>query len=85
MNRQFAESLRETEGPLLAKILTESIANLGYPVGCGIPPNEPAVRQAAEKLFARFVAIAAAIDSVSTESRSTLTYPCGSLGEEVHP
>ena len=52
------EMLREVEIPWLMEWLGRSIANLGYPVGCGVAPAEGQLRLAATKLFDRFVQLA---------------------------
>ena len=49
------EALREVETEWLARELGESIANLGYPVGCGIAPHPETLKKAANKLFDRYV------------------------------
>jgi hypothetical protein len=55
------QALREIEVPYLMEVLGKSIANVGYPIGCGLAPSEDALRKAADKLFDRFSGIAAAI------------------------
>ena len=56
-----AEQLREIETAWIAKCLGDSIANLGYPVGMGIPPSDEALSRAANMLFDRFEKLTAAI------------------------
>jgi hypothetical protein len=46
--------LREIETELLIENLSESIANLGYPVGCGISPTYDHLKRAADTLFERY-------------------------------
>lgn len=46
--------LREVEIEWLSIELSRSIANLGYPVGCGVPPHPDQVKKAAETLFDRY-------------------------------
>lgn len=48
------EALREVETEWLATELGNAIANLGYPVGCGIAPHPETLRKAATKLFDRY-------------------------------
>jgi cytochrome P450 len=48
------DALREVEIEWLAGELGRSIANLGYPVGCGVPPSPEHLQKAAETLFARY-------------------------------
>ena len=48
------EALREIEVAWLSEQLSTSIANLGYPVGCGIAPHPEAIKKAAETLFGRY-------------------------------
>lgn len=48
------EALREIETAWLAEELSHAIANLGYPVGCGIPPYIGHMQLAASKLFDRY-------------------------------
>ena len=49
------EVLREVETAWLADELSRSIANLGYPVGCGIAPNREHMTRAASSLFDRYL------------------------------
>ena len=46
--------LREAEVKWLADTLGESIANLGYPVGCGMAPHRESLEKAAGILFDRY-------------------------------
>jgi hypothetical protein len=46
--------LREIETEWLIENLSESIANLGYPVGCGISPTYDHLKRAADTLFERY-------------------------------
>lgn len=46
--------LREVEVEWLAGELSRSIAGLGYPVGCGVPPHPDQIKKAAETLFERY-------------------------------
>ncbi len=48
------EVLREVEVAWLSDQLSQSIANLPYPVGCGQPPDAERVKKAAETLFGRY-------------------------------
>ena len=48
------EALREIEVAWLSDRLSTSIANLGYPVGCGVPPHPEQIKRAAELLFERY-------------------------------
>jgi hypothetical protein len=52
-----AELLRDIEIDWLVKSLGNNIANLGYPVGCGVPPTEKHLQHAAKFLFERFVGL----------------------------
>jgi hypothetical protein len=47
-------ALREVEVAWLSEQLSNSISNLGYPVGMGIAPHPETVRKAAETLFDRY-------------------------------
>lgn len=49
------EALREMEVKWLSETLAASIANIGYPVGCGMAPNEKHLENAAGKLFDRYL------------------------------
>lgn len=66
-----AEMLRDLEIPFLADLLSVSIANLGYPVGCGIPLSQEHAKKAATALFDRFVSLANAMQkgAVSTDTK----------------
>ncbi len=57
------ETLREVETEWLADQLTESIANLSYPVGMGEGPTPDHARKAAETLFDRYSQMIAAINA----------------------
>lgn len=48
------EVLKSMEIAWLADLLGSSIANLGYPVGCGIAPNPETMQRAATKVFERY-------------------------------
>lgn len=48
------EVLREVEVAWLSDQLSNSIANLGYPVGCGVAPHPEQIKKAAETLFGRY-------------------------------
>lgn len=48
------EALREIEIAWLSDKLSASIANLGYPVGCGVPPHPEHIKSAATTLFERY-------------------------------
>ncbi len=48
------EALREVEVAWLSDQLASSIANLGYPVGMGIPPHPDQIKKAATTLFDRY-------------------------------
>jgi hypothetical protein len=48
------EVLREAEVVWLSEQLSNSIANLGYPVGCGVAPHPEQIKKAAETLFGRY-------------------------------
>lgn len=47
-------ALREFEIAWLSNRLSESIANLGYPVGMGIAPHPESIKKAATILFERY-------------------------------
>jgi hypothetical protein len=47
--------LREVETEWLANELGQAIANLGYPVGCGVAPHREQLMKAANTLFDRYV------------------------------
>lgn len=47
-------ALREVEVAWLMDNLSGAIANLGYPVGCGVPPSPGHLKRAAETLFERY-------------------------------
>ena len=49
------EVLREVETTWLADEWARAIANLGYPVGCGIAPNPEQMKHAADRLFERYL------------------------------
>lgn len=83
LKQSSVEELRSIEVPYLDNLLAESIAKLGYPVGCGVPPNPEATRRAAEALFDRFVQLAALFWNSKTTVQATASYPYGSLGEQV--
>lgn len=63
LREEKVKELREIEVQYLSTMLAESIARLGYPVGCGVAPHEDATRRAAEALFDRFAAISTAIEA----------------------
>lgn len=46
--------LRDVEVEWLSKALGDAIANLGYPVGCGLAPHPEQLKHAAETLFERY-------------------------------
>jgi hypothetical protein len=46
--------LREVEVAWLSQQLSDSIANLGYPVGMGMAPHPDQIKKAAETLFERY-------------------------------
>ncbi len=46
--------LRKVETNWLANELGNAIANLGYPVGCGVAPKPQALKTAANMLFDRY-------------------------------
>jgi hypothetical protein len=46
--------LRDVEVEWLVNTLGDSIANLGYPVGCGLSPSHEHLKRAAETLFERY-------------------------------
>lgn len=48
------EALREIEVAWLAGELSRAIANLGYPVGMGLPPSPEHCERAAATLFERY-------------------------------
>ena len=48
------EALRKVEVAWLSEQLSTWIANLGYPVGCGIAPHPETIKRAAETLFDRY-------------------------------
>ncbi len=48
------EEIREAEIAWLSETLGESIANLGYPVGCGQAPHPETLKKAATTLFDRY-------------------------------
>lgn len=48
------EVLKEVEIAWLSEKLSTSIANLPYPVGCGVPPDPERIKKAAETLFGRY-------------------------------
>ena len=48
------DALREVEIAWLSDQLSKSIANLGYPVGMGIPPHPEQIKKAATALFERY-------------------------------
>lgn len=52
------EALREVEIPWLVNEIGGSIANLGYPVGCGLAPHPDQLKRAAEALFERWIKMA---------------------------
>ena len=57
MPDELAEGIamvREIEVEWLAAELAASIANLGYPVGCGIAPHRKQLEKAAATLFDRY-------------------------------
>lgn len=47
-------ALRESEVEWLVDALGKSIANLGYPVGCGMAPHRESLEKAAGILFDRY-------------------------------
>lgn len=49
--------LREVEVNWLTDSLGVAIANLGYPVGCGVAPNREQLLRAASKLTDRYMAM----------------------------
>lgn len=50
-------ALREAEVAWLSGELSRAIANLGYPVGCGIAPHPEQIAHAAEIIFDRYAAM----------------------------
>lgn len=46
--------IREIEIPWLKGLIGESIAKLGYPVGCGVAPTDAHLETAAGFLFSRY-------------------------------
>jgi hypothetical protein len=51
------EALREIEVAWLSEQLSRAIANLGYPVGCGVAPHPEQVKRAATTLFERYASM----------------------------
>lgn len=49
------EALRETEVLWLSDQLGKSIANIPYPVGCGVAPDVQRLETAANTLFDRYL------------------------------
>lgn len=49
------QTLREMEIAWLSDTLAASIANLGYPVGCGVAPSPDHLKNAAGKLADRYI------------------------------
>lgn len=73
--------LREVETKWLAGELGLSIANLAYPVGCGVAPQQEHLEKAAGKLFDRYSRMIemarraphdAALDTIEFDLRETL-------------
>lgn len=73
------EALREIETAWIADALSASIANIGYPVGCGVAPNREGLMFCAGKLFDRFVALAAAIHTQPDQSAEVPMTPAASI------
>lgn len=66
------EVLREIEVAWLSDRLSESITNLGYPVGCGIAPHPEQIAKAANILFDRYAKmIEMARESAKTSAEGT--------------
>lgn len=61
------EVLREMEIQWLSETLAASIANIGYPVGCGVAPNEKHLANAAGKLFDRYLTMFRMVHQTANE------------------
>lgn len=59
------EALREVEIPWLVKELGDSIANLDYPVGCGLAPHPDQLNRAAAAIFGQWIKMAEKVHATS--------------------
>lgn len=58
-----ADILEELEIPWLSEMIANSVAQLGYPVGCGVAPKPEHLEHAAKLLFARYKSMIAAVEA----------------------
>jgi hypothetical protein len=61
LDKQSPEAVKKALVYLIAADLERSIANLGYPVGCGVGPHPDLCAQAAERMVDKIASAALAI------------------------
>ncbi len=69
------EALRETEVAWLSAELGRSIANLAYPVGCGVAPTTEHMEKAANALFDRYLKMVRMAHSAARTSQQKASEP----------